>query len=262
MSQQIIDIGATANDGTGEPLRSAFNAVNENFAEVYAAGPVGSNITITGNTITVSGINNNLVLAANSIGNIQANSTIMPSVDSVYDIGSANMRFGDIHGTYIYGNGAFLTGIAGGGSGNSITNGDSSVTIPAVNGNVAVTIDGRANVLLVQRQNVVLAANLVPSANVTYSLGTAAAAWQDLYLSNSTIYLGNSTIQSNATSFTLTTSTGGALVLRAHRVRDGARPPRRSSQELLALGEARRRRHLAAGDRLSRQGQPDRRCAS
>jgi hypothetical protein len=40
MSQQIIDIGAAANDGTGEPLRSAFNAVNENFSEVYAAGPV------------------------------------------------------------------------------------------------------------------------------------------------------------------------------------------------------------------------------
>ena len=97
MSQQIIDIGAAANDGTGEPLRSAFNAVNENFTEVYAAGPVGSNVTITGNTITVTGVNNNLVLAANGIGNIQSNSTIMPSVDAVYNIGSANMRFGDIY---------------------------------------------------------------------------------------------------------------------------------------------------------------------
>ena len=203
MSQQIIDIGAEANDGTGEPLRSAFNAVNENFAEVYAAGPVGSNVTITGNTITVSGINNNLVLAANGIGNVQSNSTIMPSIDSVYDIGAANMRFGDIHGTYIYGNCAFLTGIAGGGgSGNAITSGATSVAIPIIDGNVAVTIDGRSNVMVVQRQNVVLAANLIPSANVTYSLGSATAAWQDLYLSNSTIFLGNSTIRSNASSFT------------------------------------------------------------
>ena len=218
MSQQIIDIGAEANDGTGEPLRSAFNAVNENFTEVYAAGPVGSNVTITGNTITVSGINNNLVLAANGIGNVQSNSTIMPSTDAVYDLGAANMRFGDIHGTYIYGNGAFLTGIAGGGSGNAITSGATSVSIPVINGNVAVTIDGRGNVLVVQRQNVVVAANIVPSANVTYSLGTAANAWQDLYLSNSTIYLGNSTIQSNATSFTLTTPTGGALVFQGNGI--------------------------------------------
>ena len=218
MSQQIIDIGAAANDGTGEPLRSAFNAVNENFTEVYAAGPVGSNVTISGNTITVSGINNNLVLAANGIGNVQSNSTIMPSVDAVYDIGSANMRFGDIHGTYIYGNGAFLTGIAGGGSGNAITNGDSSVAIPAINGNVSVTIDGRGNVMVVQRQNVVLAANLIPSANVLYNLGSANTAWKDLYLSNSTIYLGNSTIQSNATSFTLTTPAGGALVFQGNGI--------------------------------------------
>jgi hypothetical protein len=55
MSQQIIDIGEDANDGTGESLRSAFNAVNENFSEVYAAGPVGSNVVIAGNTVTVTG---------------------------------------------------------------------------------------------------------------------------------------------------------------------------------------------------------------
>jgi hypothetical protein len=40
MAQQIIDTGAAANDGTGEPLRDAFTAVNENFTEIYTAGPV------------------------------------------------------------------------------------------------------------------------------------------------------------------------------------------------------------------------------
>ena len=83
MAQQIIDTGAAANDGTGEPLRDAFTAVNENFTEIYTAGPVGSNVVISGNTITVTGVNNNLVLRANGIGNIQANSTIMPSIDAV-----------------------------------------------------------------------------------------------------------------------------------------------------------------------------------
>ena len=52
MSQQIIDIGANANDGTGEPLRNAFEAVNSNFTEIYTAGPVGSNVQIANNTIT------------------------------------------------------------------------------------------------------------------------------------------------------------------------------------------------------------------
>ena len=35
MSKQIIGIGTTANDGTGDPLRTAFTKINENFTEVY-----------------------------------------------------------------------------------------------------------------------------------------------------------------------------------------------------------------------------------
>ena len=47
MAQQIINTGNTANDGTGESLRNAFTAVNENFSEIYAAGPVDSNVVIS-----------------------------------------------------------------------------------------------------------------------------------------------------------------------------------------------------------------------
>ena len=35
MAKQIIDIGTTANDGTGDPLRDAMDKVNDNFTEVY-----------------------------------------------------------------------------------------------------------------------------------------------------------------------------------------------------------------------------------
>ena len=72
MANETINTGSLPNDGTGEPLRDAFTAVNENFTEIYTAGPVGSNVVITGNTITVTGVNNNLVLRANGIGNVQA----------------------------------------------------------------------------------------------------------------------------------------------------------------------------------------------
>ena len=36
MAQQTINIGTVANDGTGDPLRTAFDKVNDNFDEVYA----------------------------------------------------------------------------------------------------------------------------------------------------------------------------------------------------------------------------------
>jgi len=37
MAQQIIGIGSSANDGTGDPLRTAFDKINDNFTELYAA---------------------------------------------------------------------------------------------------------------------------------------------------------------------------------------------------------------------------------
>ena len=35
MAQQIVNLGTTANDGTGDPLRTAFDKANDNFVEVY-----------------------------------------------------------------------------------------------------------------------------------------------------------------------------------------------------------------------------------
>jgi hypothetical protein len=35
MTQQIIDIGTVADDGTGTPGRDAFDMVNDNFTELY-----------------------------------------------------------------------------------------------------------------------------------------------------------------------------------------------------------------------------------
>ena len=49
MAQQTINIGTVANDGTGDPLRTAFDKVNDNFNELYSddAGDVNS---VNGNT--------------------------------------------------------------------------------------------------------------------------------------------------------------------------------------------------------------------
>ncbi len=54
MAQQTINVGAAPNDGTGTPLRTAFQYTNSNFSELYTAvGPSGNNIVVPGNaTIT------------------------------------------------------------------------------------------------------------------------------------------------------------------------------------------------------------------
>ena len=50
--------------------------------------------------------------------------------------------------------------------------------------------------------------NLIPAANVTYSLGNATNAWKDLYLSGTTIYIGSQNISSNATSIAVSNDFG------------------------------------------------------
>jgi hypothetical protein len=55
MAKQTINIGTAPNDGTGTPLRTAFDYCNQNFTELYTAtGPSGNNIVVPG-TATITG---------------------------------------------------------------------------------------------------------------------------------------------------------------------------------------------------------------
>ena len=46
MAQQTINIGTSPNDGTGDPLRNAFNKANLNFTDLYSgAGVADDSIT-------------------------------------------------------------------------------------------------------------------------------------------------------------------------------------------------------------------------
>lgn len=66
MAKQTINIGSAANDGTGDPLRTAFDKINDNFDEIYTelGGTTTSNIKITGNTIGTDVGTGNLQLTA------------------------------------------------------------------------------------------------------------------------------------------------------------------------------------------------------
>jgi hypothetical protein len=53
MTQQVINVGTVANDGTGDPLRSGFIKVNGNFQEVYTSLP----LDVSGNPVSTAPIN-------------------------------------------------------------------------------------------------------------------------------------------------------------------------------------------------------------
>ena len=89
MAKQVINIGTTANDGTGDPLRSAFDKVNDNFTELYTddAGDVNS-ITATApivrdsatGAVTISLANAGVTLA--KVQNVAANSLLVRDANS------------------------------------------------------------------------------------------------------------------------------------------------------------------------------------
>lgn len=72
MAKQTVNLGSSANDGTGDPLRSAFDKINDNFDELYlySTAATGNNITITGNTIASDDTNGNITLDPNGTGRV------------------------------------------------------------------------------------------------------------------------------------------------------------------------------------------------
>lgn len=52
MAQQLVNLGTSANKGDGDPLRKAFEKINENFTEVYSDVKQLNSINFGGGTLT------------------------------------------------------------------------------------------------------------------------------------------------------------------------------------------------------------------
>jgi hypothetical protein len=142
--QQIINIGTLPNDGTGDPLRTAFNDTNLNFDQVFAAGPVGSNIRIANNTILTTNTNGNLVLAPNGTGMVKSNVNIVPDQTHVRNLGAPTLRWDTIYSYNYSGNGSGLTGIVASaniGTASKLINEFSEVNIPDPSGSIYANVN-------------------------------------------------------------------------------------------------------------------------
>lgn len=91
---------------------------------------------------------------------------------------------------------------------NSISGGTSNVVVNS-NANVTISSAGTANVVNVGNTAVTFTGNVFPSANVTYSLGNTALRWKDLWLANSTLYIGDVALATTGSALTI----NGANVL-------------------------------------------------
>ncbi len=93
MAEQIIDVGTAPNSGTGDPLRTAFIKTDNNFDQIWAAGPVGSNVRIQGNTVSTLQVNQDLALSPNGTGNVRLNNNTIPGANNTWFLGSTTNRW-------------------------------------------------------------------------------------------------------------------------------------------------------------------------
>ena len=85
MAKQTINIGSSANDGTGDPLRTAFDKINDNFTELYGADDdatnfvvedtspqLGGDLDVNGQRITSARSNEDIIIAPAGTGGVVA----------------------------------------------------------------------------------------------------------------------------------------------------------------------------------------------
>ncbi len=68
MAQIPINTGSSANDGTGDTLRDTMINVNSMFTEIYASSLLNDGISLSGNTISATRSNDDLVLSPSGTG--------------------------------------------------------------------------------------------------------------------------------------------------------------------------------------------------
>jgi hypothetical protein len=242
MAQEIINVGAAANDGTGDPLRTAYIKTNNNFTELYARAQVDPPGSLYGQLGDVAGMyaydsnyfyycyqdfdgSSQIWNQVSQIGNVSVtqiasgtssvqipnpNDTVDVSVNGVTNVGvfantgltvsgtvAANNTItggnlfslglvssvGTVTAPFFVGNGAFLTGI------------------------VAATTYGNANVNLLLSTGT---GNILPAANNVFNLGSPTAQWNDLYVSNATIFMNS--VPVSLTSANVLTVNGEAVL--------------------------------------------------
>jgi hypothetical protein len=146
MSQQIINVGSSPNDGAGDPIRAAFIKTNTNFTQLFALPNPTPPTTLVGKAGDVPGM-----YAYNStyfyycFGTYNGSSTIWAQVTQIGNISTT-----------------------------SINNGTSNVRIQSANANVTISVDGSPNVAIFSSTEVSLAGNIHAFAYYTYNNVSAA----------------------------------------------------------------------------------------
>jgi hypothetical protein len=106
MAKTNVNVGSSANDGTGDPLRTAFTSINSNTDEIYSLFGNGSTLAISGDASVSSGA---LTIANDAVENDMLEprftdevsiTTLTGTVSFNCALGSIFKLSGDLTGAY------------------------------------------------------------------------------------------------------------------------------------------------------------------
>lgn len=201
----FIGNGSQLTGVTAAPA-NIFNIVSANGTLVIATSP--------NDTLQMS-VGNNMTL----IGNASARSVAIGFLESPTFTGTVTSTafVGDLKGTVVaddssimvdavnnklYGSEVIANGNISGtnftAAGNLTATGNITGNYIIGNGSQLTGVTSYSNANVVAYGEVGWAGNILPSANITYDLGSSTRRWKDLWLANSTIYLGPTSISANA----------------------------------------------------------------
>lgn len=96
MALQVIDIGALPNDGTGDPLRLAFEKINNNFTQTGNSAATGPEYAVQYNVGNVLTGSSNFLYNSNT-NNIRTNANVIPTIDNSISLGNAEFNIGKLY---------------------------------------------------------------------------------------------------------------------------------------------------------------------
>ena len=175
MAQQTINIGSAANDGTGDPLRTAFDKINDNFLEIY---------TELGGTDLAA---NNLILSTNTIGSTNTNGDINldpNGTGAVVIATGATLKLTD------HTDNAIVTMDADGNLSHAATLASDGTTLTmgsmTINNSTGTIAHSAADITLDPTTSVISDGDIKSSGNETHSLGSTTAKWLTVFASRFT----------------------------------------------------------------------------
>lgn len=212
MAQQTINIGSNANDGTGDPLRTAFNKINANFTELYGDSAeandikedttpqLGGDLDLNGHKITTARSNENIVLDPAGTGTIElnANTNVTGTITATGNIfANGNINLGNSSGDQ--------TKVVGVFEADNIQIDGTTITTNTTNGSVSITGNGTGGVNI---DNLTFNDNSITSAsNADINLtpgGTGNVVAGALTINGTTLSSSDSTLITIAEAFDVT----------------------------------------------------------